>query len=257
MVRYSCAGCGAAVDLPMPALPGQSVACPHCRSDMSPAPQPSAPQARRSRAEAPPFRPPARRRTWTLRRQTHVLIGIVVLLWVVAIVEVFLPGEDALIRLGGILPRSVPSLLHIFTAPFIHDGFGHLIANTVVLVPLGWLVMLRGPREFLLASLISMVVSGLGVWLVASPDRLHIGASGVIFGYLGFLLVCGYLERSCFSFLLAVGVCVLFGGMLWGVLPMRRDISWQGHLFGFVGGALSAWLIAPRYPVPRAQADLA
>jgi membrane associated rhomboid family serine protease len=246
MVRYSCSGCGAGVDLPLPALPGQSVACPNCRRDMTP--PGAAPHAQPPQAGGP-----AGRMTWSVRRQTHVLVGIVVLLWVLGILDLFLPGHDWFDRCG-IQPRYVPSLVNIFLAPFVHDGFAHLIANTLVLVPLAWLVMLRGPRDFLLVSLVAMVVSGLGIWLTGPLGSRTVGASGVVFGYLGFLLVIGYLERSCLSFLFAVGVGVFFGSMLWGVLPSRREVSWQGHLFGFVGGALAAWLLAPRGPAWRAPA---
>ncbi|MFM7788135.1 MAG: rhomboid family intramembrane serine protease, partial [Microcystis panniformis] len=90
----------------------------------------------------------------------------------------------------------------------------------------------------------TMLVGGLGVWLFAAPGSIHIGASILIFGYLGFLLLRGYFQRNIPSILLSILVFLLYCGTIWGVLPSRPGISWQGHLFGFLGGVLAAKLIA-------------
>jgi membrane associated rhomboid family serine protease len=91
-----------------------------------------------------------------------------------------------------------------------------------------------------------MIVSGLGVWLFAPPNSIHIGASGVIFGYLGYLLFRGYFQRSPGAIFLSLFVAFVYGSMIWGVLPNQNGISWQGHLFGFIGGAIAARLLSPQ-----------
>jgi len=144
----------------------------------------------------------------------------------------------------GIWPRTTIGLRNILLAPFLHVGLRHLIANTVPFVVLGWLVMVRSTREFVLVSVLSMLVSGVGIWILGSTNSVHLGASGVIFGYLGYLLARGYFERSLQSILIAIIILFFYGGMLWGVLPLQSGVSWLGHTFGLIGGAWSAYIIA-------------
>ena len=140
----------------------------------------------------------------------------------------------------GVVPRTLVGLRGILFAPFIHGSIEHLVSNTVPFLILGWLVMLRDSRHFLGVTLASMLGAGLMAWLIGAPDSVHIGASGVIFGYLGFLMLAGWYERSFLSILLSVGVTALWGGLVFGVLPGQPGISWQGHLGGFLGGVLAA-----------------
>ena len=144
----------------------------------------------------------------------------------------------------GIRPHSLIGLRGILFAPFLHGGFGHLIGNTVPFLILGWLVMIQETSDFWIVTIITMIVGGLGTWIFGEPNSVHIGASGLIFGYLGFLLLRGYFQRNVASILLSLVVGFLYGGYIWGVLPTQSGISWQGHLFGFLGGVLSAKLIA-------------
>ena len=144
----------------------------------------------------------------------------------------------------GIAPHQLIGLRGILFAPFLHGNFPHLIANTVPFLILGWLVMLQETSDFWIVTIITMIVGGLGVWLFAAPGPVHIGASGLIFGYLGFLLLRGYFQRNLASILLSIVVGVVYGGLIWGVLPTQPGISWQGHLFGFLGGVLAARMIA-------------
>jgi len=171
---------------------------------------------------------------------THLIVlgSVILLLW---LGEVF----DQLFWRGaldfyGIQPRSAIGLRNILFAPLLHKGFDHLLANTVPFLVLGWFVLLRGVNKFILVSLICALVSGLGVWLLGAPATIHVGLSGVIFGYLGFLLFRGYFERSSHAIGLAILAGFLYGGMIWGVLPLQPNVSWLGHLFGFIGGALAA-----------------
>ncbi|MGL5032207.1 MAG: rhomboid family intramembrane serine protease, partial [Microcystaceae cyanobacterium] len=144
----------------------------------------------------------------------------------------------------GIMPHSVIGLRGILFSPFLHGGFGHLIANTIPFIILGWLVMIQETSDFWIVTMITMIVGGLGVWTFAPSNTIHIGASGVIFGYLGFLLFRGYFQRNFASILLSLVVGFLYGGLIWGVLPTQPGVSWQGHLFGFIGGAFAAKLVA-------------
>lgn len=185
-------------------------------------------------------------RTIAEELRTHVLVlgGFVALMWAVEIVDqfVFRLGLRSTLDLYGIIPRNPVGLRGILFAPFLHGGFPHLISNTVPFIVLGWLVMARETSDFFWVSLISALTSGLGTWLFGSSG-IHIGASGVVFGYLGYLLLRGYFERSVISIAISLFVGTLYGSLLWGVLPIRYGISWEGHLFGFLGGVLAAWIL--------------
>lgn len=172
-----------------------------------------------------------------VKTQVLILGGLVALMWASEIIDFFLGGE---LNRFGIIPRTVVGLRGILFAPFLHGNFAHLIANTVPFVTLGWLVMLRRTSDFIWVSVISMVIGGLGTWLFAPRLSVHIGASGVIFGYLGYLLARGYFERKLGSMLFSIVVAIVYGGLLWGVLPIQYGVSWQGHLFGLIGGIVAA-----------------
>jgi membrane associated rhomboid family serine protease len=179
-----------------------------------------------------------------LKTQAVILGGFVATMWILEIVDwFFLRGS---LNLYGIIPRRLIGLRGILFAPFLHGNWNHLMANTIPFLTLGWLTMLRETRDFFTVTVVGATVSGLGVWLFGAPG-LHIGASGVIFAYLGFLLLRGYFERNLPSILLSVIASFFYGSLLWGVLPQQAGISWEGHLFGFIGGALAARLLA-RHP---------
>jgi membrane associated rhomboid family serine protease len=147
----------------------------------------------------------------------------------------------------GVRPRTIGGLVGIFFMPFLHNGLGHVLANTVPFVVLGWLVMLRRTADFFFVSIIVVLVSGLSIWLLGGTNTVHIGASGLIFGYFGFLVLRSYFERSFISIVMAVLVVFIYGGLIWGVLPaVQSGVSWLGHLFGFIGGAWAAYLITTR-----------
>ena len=176
-----------------------------------------------------------------LKTQGTILGGFVAVMWIVEIVDIVLGGA---LNAYGIRPHQLTGLRGILFSPFLHGGFGHLIANTIPFFTLGWFVMLQETSDFFIVTAITMLVSGLGTWLVGSTNSVHIGASGVIFGYLGFLLARGYFERNIPSIFLSLIVGVLYGGGIWGIFPNQPGISWEGHLFGFIGGILAARLLA-------------
>ena len=179
----------------------------------------------------------------TFGEQITTLLSLVSLLWVIEIVD-WLLFRNQLPQFFGIQPLSARGLLGILTAPFLHGDFAHLLANTLPLVTLGWLVMLRGRGEWIAVSIITALCSGAGTWLFGGLYSTHIGASGVIFGYFGFLLLRGYFERSLTAIAFSLLVAFVYGGIIFGVLPTDSTISWQGHLFGFLGGILAARLLA-------------
>ncbi len=176
------------------------------------------------------------------------LVGFISLIWLSEVVDQLLLG-GSLDRLG-IRPREASWLWGIVLAPFLHGGFAHLIANTAPLFVLGWLVILRQSLDFFLVTAIVTLLGGLGVWLFARPGTIHVGASGVVFGYLGYLLVRAWRERSPTAVILALVAGFLYGGALWGVLPTRSGISWEGHLFGFAGGGVAARFLTGKKVTP-------
>ncbi len=155
----------------------------------------------------------------------------------------------------GIHARELDGLPEIFTAPFLHAGFSHLASNSVPFLVLGFLVLLGGAVRWLVSSLTSVVSSGLFAWALTPGDTIVLGASGLIFGWLTYLLARGLWSRRLGQVLLAVLVLVVYGSLIWGVLPGAAGISWQAHLGGAVGGVLAAWRLHRRGP-SRASAGL-
>ncbi|MGB7414200.1 MAG: rhomboid family intramembrane serine protease [Thermosynechococcaceae cyanobacterium] len=177
-----------------------------------------------------------------LKLQVQILGSMVALMWVSALLNLFLLRGQLL--QFGIVPRTIVGLRGILFAPFLHAGLGHLMANTVPFVILGWLVLIRATEDFFVVTAVAMGIGGLGTWLLAGSRTVHVGASGLVFGYLGYLLLRGYFERSFAASFLSVVVAVVYGGLLFGVLPTVPGVSWQGHLFGFLGGGLAARFLA-------------
>ncbi|NEQ30268.1 MAG: rhomboid family intramembrane serine protease [Leptolyngbya sp. SIO4C5] len=177
----------------------------------------------------------------TFRLHAQILGGMVAVLWVLELFDsLFLQGA---LNRYGIRPRRQAGLSGIVLAPLLHGNLRHLSANTLPLVVLGWFILLGGVQNFVLVTVVVWLVSGVGVWLLGQPRSNHIGASGIVFGYLGFLLMRGYVEQSPEAIAIAVIVGFLYGGSIWGILPIRRGQSWQGHLFGLIGGGLAAYYL--------------
>jgi len=178
-----------------------------------------------------------------------LLIGLAIM-WGMEILDLILPVD---MDQWGIHPRSIGGLFGILLAPILHGGIGHLIANSIPFFVLGGLVMMRGGvKQFGIVTAVTAIVGGLCVWLVAGSNSVHIGASGVVFGYFGYLVARAAFERSVMGILIAVVVIMLYGGFIWGVLPSAPGVSWEGHLFGAASGAGLAYLTRPRRDAKKA-----
>ena len=180
-------------------------------------------------------------RSWV--RAAGISIGFVALLWVVEIADRVTTGS---LDRYGIRSRTDEGLGGIVAAPLLHAGWGHLEANSGPLLVLGFLVAVVSTVRFLGVLAWSWLVSGVGVWLVGPGDAVTVGASGLVFGLLAYLLIAGFLERRPVGILIAVAVFIFYGSVLLGVLPGQPGISWQGHLFGAVGGVVAAYSLADR-----------
>ena len=197
------------------------------------------------------------------RKDSPVVNGLIfvaamaTLMWVVEIADQVLDGRlDA----NGIEPRDVDGLDGIVFAPFLHGGFDHLIGNTIPFLLLGFAIALGGIVRVATVTAIVAVVGGLGTWLIAPANTVHIGASGIVFGYASYLVARGLYSRSVAQIAVGVVVLAVWGTTLLQGLVPEDGISWQGHLFGAVGGIVAARLLhrraaragteSPRAPLP-------
>jgi len=190
--------------------------------------------------------------TGTLKTQAVVLGGTLAVFWAVFVVNSLLGGSHLSL---GIIPRTTIGLRGILFAPFLHGTLNHIVANSIPFLALGWMVMLRDERHFIPVTLAGMVGSGITAWLLGAPGSVHIGASGVIFGYLGFLMLTGWYTRSFVSILLSVIVTLAWGSLVLGMMPGQPGISWPAHIGGFLGGVFAArgFRIRRRRPWADAQ----
>ncbi len=166
------------------------------------------------------------------------MAGWLALLWLLEGIDV---ASGHALDSYGISPREPGELLDVIPAAFLHYGWDHLIANSMPLLVLGFLAALSGIRRFAAVAATIVVVSGLGVWFTAPEHSVTAGASGVVFGLFGYLLVRGFVDRRIGDVLVGLLVGAVYGSILWGVLPTTEGISWQGHLFGLIGGVVAAF----------------
>src|SRR5277367_6076282 len=195
-----------------------------------------------------PARQPKKRSGWVVGGAT--IISFVALLY---LAELFDQLDDHQLDYNGIRPLEADGLWGILLAPLLHANWAHLAANTGPALVLGFLVTLAGLSRFLWATAIVWIVGGLGTWLIGNwgsscgLESDHIGASGLIFGWLTFMLVFGFFTRSGWQIVTGLLVLVLYGGVLWGAVPVLNvcgGVSWQGHLCGGIAGVLAAYLLS-------------
>ncbi len=186
---------------------------------------------------------------------------LVAIMWVVEVIDSVSGGD---LERHGIEPHDPDALPAIAAAPFLHGSWGHLIGNTVPFLILGCAIAFSGLRRVVWVTVIVAVVAGVGVWIFAPAGTVHIGASGLVFGYATYLIFRGLFSRSIVHIAVGLVVVVVYGGTLLFSLAPRDGISWQGHLFGALGGILAAWWLDRRErhatagarPAPRQMSSL-
>jgi membrane associated rhomboid family serine protease len=186
------------------------------------------------------------------RRALFVMSGVIAVLWALQIVNWI--DHYWLSRHFGIVAREPSRLPDIFTAPLLHWSFSHIEANSAPLFFLGFFAAYRGIRRFVVVTVLIVVMSGLGSWVFSPTRTVGAGASGVVFGYFGYVVVRGLVERHVLDVIVGVVVAVSYWSILQGVLPNDPHISWQAHLFGLIGGIVAALLVRQRAPT-RSSAD--
>jgi membrane associated rhomboid family serine protease len=180
-------------------------------------------------------------RQWlTVRRQVYPVLVLAVLMWAGELADLLLPAAWTPDQ-WGIRPRQISGLPGVALAPFLHKNLLHLLQNTVPLLVLGWLVALSGRWLFVRVALVTGLTSGLGVWTFGMGDAVHIGASGIVFGLLGFLIARGWVARRIGWTLVSVGVAVFYFSTVLSLLGPDPQTSWSSHFWGFLGGIGLAW----------------
>ncbi|MES2469092.1 MAG: rhomboid family intramembrane serine protease [Verrucomicrobiota bacterium] len=180
-------------------------------------------------------------RQWlTVRRQVYPVLVLVVLMWVAEMADWLLPAAWTPDQ-WGIRSRQITGLSGVALAPFLHEGLVHLLRNTVPLLVLGWLVALSGRWLFIRVAFVTGLTSGLGAWAFGNGDAVHIGASGIVFGLLGFLIARGWVARRVGWTLLSVAVGVFYFSTVLSLLGPEPHTSWSSHFWGFTGGMGLAW----------------
>lgn len=186
-----------------------------------------------------------------LEEQVRTIVNIIAITWAIHIVDWGF-GRGAFTWVFAIRPRQITGLLGIVCAPFLHgvrwwDGEpdnSHIVGNTIFFAALGSLVAFQGLKLFYVVSIVAALVSGLGTWLIGQENSYHRGASGVLYGYIGFLLVYGLVSTSPLALLPGILALFFYGRYVVGILPSSPGISWEAHLFGFIGGIFAAYLIS-------------
>ncbi|UIZ93407.1 rhomboid family intramembrane serine protease [Corynebacterium sp. CNCTC7651] len=172
--------------------------------------------------------------------------GYVIAIWVVYLVNLFVFQGNLLFF--GIHPLEISSLPFIFTSPLLHGSFEHILSNTVPGAIFAFLVGYSGKRVFWEVTTFVVVIGGLGTWLVGGIGTNHIGASGLVYGWLAYLVVRGFFNRSGSQITLGLTLGFFYSGLIWGVLPGTPGVSWQAHLFGAIGGIIAAMVITSDDP---------
>lgn len=172
-----------------------------------------------------------------------VIGGLLAFMWALEIIDQVTRNS---LDQFGIRPRDTGYLPHILSAPWLHFGWAHLISNSVPFLVLGVLNYLAGLARWLVTTASSILTSGLLVWLISPSNTLTLGASGLVFGWLTYILVRGFYTRKPVQVVIAAVVFLFYGSILLGVLPMASGVSWQAHLGGAIGGVLAAWYLHGR-----------
>jgi len=202
---------------------------------------------------------PARRGAWDIgagdpatvlaeaRKALFVMVGFIAVIWIVQLAN--WADHYQLSLTYGIRPRDAGSLPDIVTAPFLHFSWAHIEGNSGPLFIFGFLAAYRGVTKFLGVTALVILTSGLGAWLTESSHSVGAGASGLVFGYLGYILVRGIFDRHPIDLLIGAVMALCFAYQFSVLLP-QAGIGWQAHIGGLVGGILAGWLLRDRRAAP-------
>jgi membrane associated rhomboid family serine protease len=185
-------------------------------------------------------------------RAFWVMVGVLAVIWVVQIVN--WADHYHLSVDYGIRARDIGDLTGILTAPLLHLSWAHIEGNSGPLFIFGFLAAFRGVKRFLSLTALIVLASGLGAWLTSAPRSVTVGASGVVFGYFGYVIVRGFFDRHRIDIVVGLVMALCFAYQFSVLLP-HRGISWQGHLFGFVAGIAGGWFLRERRAGPRPVTD--
>lgn len=175
----------------------------------------------------------------TFKRNLAISLGLLAFIWVIYFLNLLLPVN---FENYGISPRLNRGILNFIFWAFLHLNFKHLLANSLPLLVLTFLSLSFYKRLTFLALPFSAIIGGVGIWFFGRPGTMHIGASGMIFGLIGFLLFMGIFRRDPKAILVSIIVFLLYGGTILTLFQYSQGISWTGHFFGFAGGVLAAWV---------------
>ncbi len=178
-----------------------------------------------------------------MKKQIFIPLSFLFTIWVVNIFQFVYRLDFGYL---GIYPRDTTTLFGIFTSPIIHGSWGHLLSNSIPLLVLGLLLFFTYERIAIWVWTFNYFLTGLMVWLFAR-DSYHIGASGIVYGLASFLLFIGFFRMDIKSIAVSSGVALFYGGMVWGIFPLERGISWESHLFGGIVGLLLAFLYRNKF----------
>jgi len=173
----------------------------------------------------------------------RIILGMAGVMWVLEVIDQL---ADNRLDQYGIEPRDSDGLIGVVAAPFLHGGFDHLVGNTVPFLVMGFVIAAQGAARVVAVTVIVGLVSGLGTWLIAPEHTIHIGASGIVFGYASYLISRGFFNRSVLELVVGAVIAVVYGSALLGGLLPEDGVSWQGHFFGAVGGVLAARVLSTR-----------
>jgi membrane associated rhomboid family serine protease len=184
------------------------------------------------------------------RKAFFVMVGFLAILWIVQLANV--ADSYHLVDEFGIRPRSITSLPDILTAPFVHLSWTHIEANSGPLFIFGFLAAYRGVRKFIFVTILVVITSGLTAWLAEPADTVGAGASGVVFGYFGYIMVRGFFDRHVIDMAIGAIMALCFAYQFTVLLP-KAGIGWQAHVGGLAGGVLAGWLFRERRPKATAK----
>jgi membrane associated rhomboid family serine protease len=189
------------------------------------------------------------------KKALWVMVGLIALIWIVQVFN-WLANYSLSLELG-IMARNPASLPDIFTAELVHGGWAHIEGNSGPLFIFGFLAAFRGVKKWLWVTLLIVIVSGLGVWVTGPENSITVGASGLLFGYLGYVLFRGLFDRRLIDIVIGVVLALSFAYTFISLLPLAGEgISWQGHLFGFLAGVVGGWLFRERKAKPERDKGL-